>query len=1265
MFCACTAYILGVLLVSPFSSALLVPEDVAVDSDVTFQQFDLATPLQLEMETLVYFQTVGHMLQNVTTSAWLSDEYAVLPFWPTDLSSPPLGASFAGYDQTWKATTAVFQSELICEPMTVEGANLVNYAFSYIGGVNSTDISTSVAVQSMKYEAASGCQYGLAFPNTSATYGGSYWSEVSSMNIPNLWVSIWGKDQGEILRSDNMLFNYTENCQPGEVIVGFTNTSEPGGIHTSAHLCSQKYFIANLTVTATASAGSASLSFDEDLFQRSRAPLTGSMLNTTGFQTQFLNSSWNEYIVSPSQDRPATGGPANLLTTLHYSRTVDKIASADIARDAAKIKQRAFGEALLSSLKSQSMSTNTPGQVIMVERRIVVVQAIAILLEVVLFLQTALFIGVAVSSRVRNRPLGVTHDSALTNTIVSLLASSACTRQNFKHFQSDSSGLLETTLAETRFAISNGALHSSSVQEAEPPSQLQKLRSTRSSGSGQQSGVLNTWMVCGLAGVLLAVMVTVAVLYWYSQHSELSQAAFIYEARVTIAGTTYGKLAPYSIVPTFLAVVLGIWWASVDAVFRKSQPFIDQARAPTTSRNGSGMSYRSSYLLWAALRAVLRNHWLLALVSIGSFLAQILTIAMSALWTRQPSQLSSAVEVSQPLQLRQIPHLQQGWVPGTTFHATNYVGEILSDAFNNLQTNWMYSAAIQLTLNGSEPPWSSNGWSFVPVDLVSTSELRCFQNLGNDSNFSSTRGMGTNATVNTSAIRARLECKPWDTRMRPSQWLTEYDLTNATQWNQTANPKSFEKAYALGCDSGVQPRYINFQPNTSSSATACQYLGGITDFRADGTTVTCCSSGTQDDPGPASIGFWSPSYYQGQYISGWPLLSNGTWPTNITVKWIHGRAVDGYYQAKGGVSPLLWTEEPGIAAADCVPVIETANATVNVNVANGFVQSYRILGDPKADPFAWADDFVLRENPNITARTAGDDNMNVTTSYGVMFIEALLGAASLKTLAGCGDYGCGREYLDDRTFNIRRTGLNVDYMTYSMLSLAQNDSLALLDANNLTSLAQLTFTTFFQHFASMAVSIDGDGGWVYERVGATLPSDLGSPLSGESPNRAPSTSVQFTNTTTLISIERPIEILRMSPLAFALCLGILMWLILTTILILILKKRYFSPLMEKVETIADIAILVAGSERLLRFAAEKGPVALQADKSFKARLGWFRTSTGEVRWGIELIEPGVGFLTEAEAHQLLSSQSGEQSQPARLLEVQDSDQRAFHIDSDA
>lgn len=264
---------------------------------------------------------------------------------------------------------------------------------------------------------------------------------------------------------------------------------------------------------------------------------------------------------------------------------------------------------------------------------------------------------------------------------------------------------------------------------------------------------------------------------------------------------------------------------------------------------------------------------------------------MSALWQREPSQLSSAAEVFRPLQLRQIPHLFTGYAPPSTSSGGSYIGDVLGNLFDDLTTNWMYGAAIQLSLNGSEPSWSSNGWSFVPVELFQiNTPNNVVQNTG--SGTASVQQTASNVTLITPAIRGRLECTPWDTNIDPSRWLTEYDLTNATVWNTTFNPRTFAKGYELGCEDTMDgPRYLNLQPNTSRTDYACGYLESYTNFRTDSATITCCGQGPAEDPGSTSIGFWSPNLGAKSNYA-WPMWSNDTWPLNLTVKWIHGHAVE-------------------------------------------------------------------------------------------------------------------------------------------------------------------------------------------------------------------------------------------------------------------------------------------------------------------------------------------------------------------------------------
>jgi hypothetical protein len=126
---------------------------------------------------------------------------------------------------------------------------------------------------------------------------------------------------------------------------------------------------------------------------------------------------------------------------------------------------------------------------------------------------------------------------------------------------------------------------------------------------------------------------------------------------------------------------------------------------------------------------------------------------------------------------------------------------------------------------------------------------------------------------------------------------------------------------------------------------------------------------------------------------------------------------------------------------------------------------------------------VLQESQKLTAE-----------SYGVMFLNALIGASDLTQLGGStatrGAY-LDEWFIPDNTFKIRNTakGLNVDLMTYSMYTLAGNDPDALLNATTMLRLAQKTFQTYFQHFVSTNREPNATMG-AYQLIGAELNSTL-------------------------------------------------------------------------------------------------------------------------------------------------------------------------------
>lgn len=292
----------------------------------------------------------------------------------------------------------------------------------------------------------------------------------------------------------------------------------------------------------------------------------------------------------------------------------------------------------------------------------------------------------------------------------------------------------------------------------------------------------------------------------------------------------------------------------------------------------------------------------------------------------------------------------QGFVPslGTYFPPSTHL---------IYRQNWMHSAFNELTLNGSEPSWSTDSWSFIPIDLatITNATLPVSSDTGASSDGSSQTFSTQNVTITTPAIRTRLECSIIPEVQNTSSWLEDFDLTNQQIWDVRSNPKGLVKGY-------------KFQANTMFDGTPWNTsLGLSTPDRL------CCNDNTT---GVApiqniTIGYWSPIdtlNFPDPFIS---------WPMNFTVKWIHGPArsdiflkdsnssdILGFSEPVApGQGVLLFTETPSMQAMTCKPTIETANSLTTVDTL-GRILSYNLLEEPRAVDAPWMDAMVAH---NLTA----------------------------------------------------------------------------------------------------------------------------------------------------------------------------------------------------------------------------------------------------------------------------------------------------------
>jgi hypothetical protein len=329
---------------------------------------------------------------------------------------------------------------------------------------------------------------------------------------------------------------------------------------------------------------------------------------------------------------------------------------------------------------------------------------------------------------------------------------------------------------------------------------------------------------------------------------------------------------------------------------------------------------------------------------------------MSALFERRPANVARQMTLERTLETRQAPIIT------TVQTAELYsnpspdvpVYSVLDNLLLDPPKNWLPGAAIQLSLNGSRLAWTSDGWSFIPLDISSLPYTTQSQQ-GFTTNTSS------NVTITTSALRARLQCAKVPEIANPSSWLIHP--------NDSMLP--VHESYDL--DGLEDYFYLNHTMFDNSPSNTSVF--------ANKNMIRCCANGTSNNPQTAAIGYWSPVD---------PLQFPETetqWPLPFITKWIVGKPrtlrESGTKGRTEGAQILLFKDVPSLQAARCMPVIEVSDAKVVVDKATGVVYSYNITGSINDAGLAWSDVFVRHSLNNATQHYNASYNgpLNMTTRY--------------------------------------------------------------------------------------------------------------------------------------------------------------------------------------------------------------------------------------------------------------------------------------------
>jgi hypothetical protein len=615
LICAALVNILGSLAISSLSSAYLYSEDMVVPQSVDF--FRLApqagSSLPIEADRATHFRTIANLLQNVSTSPWITDEYTILPFWPASLKEEPINTLPTDSSQNWQGETTMFKAELSCTQMTVEAERTGQFIIEKEDGAGASDAVSII------WSSPNGCKYGLAASMNLFNEGGGSWSNASTFF------------EGESVLFTTGTFsisNSTAECDGHEIIFVTEPWTNSSGSYV-AHLCETKYYMANVTVLIELDGDEPEISYDETEYNQNKVAIPNNLVNTSQFQDLVLNADWATYMISILWNTAIMGGAAVLLGALYDYNTTKLVNDPNMVSSAAKAKQRYFGEVLQASLSQQdaSQTVSMQGTIHSVQTRVMVETGPAIALGILFAISLILVLVVWWRSRLRPRPLNLKKDPATTTGVAYLITQNPRTRSGFQALRQPSTNDMQIKLKAEKFYTDSQGL--SRVNRNDLPDH----DSTQSENGTPK--LLRLPALVGLVVSLIAVVVGLAVLYHYAEDSDLYAKAFVYQIDLTFMGSSTSNIAPFSMIPTVIAVGLGLWWSAIDDNFRRLQPYLGMTTHNPPFRSGVDLSYQSSYWLWAAGKAAFNRHWLLFIVTLGSSLSPVCKFILASLLHRR------------------------------------------------------------------------------------------------------------------------------------------------------------------------------------------------------------------------------------------------------------------------------------------------------------------------------------------------------------------------------------------------------------------------------------------------------------------------------------------------------------------------------------------------------------------------------------------------------------------------------------------------------
>jgi hypothetical protein len=636
---SCVVYILAILGISPISAALLSSKEIQKAYTESFVRLalhnDLVHPLHPRAKRDTYLQTTGAILKNYSTSPWITDDYLVMPFWPSNSPQVESPWSFRTLQaDSWEANTTVFRNDFICTDLLLSKKDM------YLRHrILSSDLSIDESYWNKTYlasillESDHGCQFNLTL-NASVPY------KHENLGVDQNWIS-WG-DSHRIMfageYSEDAIIRLNKECPEEEIILMSTpwwkeNLFQPEELYDNltvrAYACHSQHTMADITVRILGEPGRQSVQFDEDLFHRVRSPITPATMDLQELSDIYNSVAWSDFIPQEPTSSIKGGyfsGSAAMLGRGYDFNHSEMMGDPNLLASARRFRSRFFAEIVGAALQHDTMNVsqqhNMTGVSYRPSRQVVVSGQAAYILCALLATSFCALLGIIWWVHPTKRRLGLYCDPSMVLGVAQWASGNISVLSEFRKLDLTTRHSMKEDLAHRLFLTREGGLHEIEATMTSP--ERINARSKRKIKK-HTSTILPELRLRNMACLLLYVsglLVGMVVLFHLAQRSQLHQAFFTYRANVKVFGDE-NTISPFALVPTVLAVVVALWWEAIDSTCRSVQPLISMYKGATVPVQSIGLSYASSFWLWTSFKALKNRHWLLSLVGATTFSIQI------------------------------------------------------------------------------------------------------------------------------------------------------------------------------------------------------------------------------------------------------------------------------------------------------------------------------------------------------------------------------------------------------------------------------------------------------------------------------------------------------------------------------------------------------------------------------------------------------------------------------------------------------------------